>query len=261
MIELINLTKKFGDLVAVDHLNLTIEPGEVFGFLGPNGAGKTTTIKMISGILLPSEGTVKIKGHDILAYPEKAKSLIGFIPDTPFIYDKLTGWEFIDFAGALYSLTSADSRRKAQQWIEIFRIDHAMDRLIESFSHGMKQKLVVTSALLHDPPIIVVDEPMVGLDPRSSEEVKTLFRSVAERGGTVFLSTHTLNLVEVICDRVGIIQKGTLTAMGTMQELRQLAQEETSGAPTETSGAPTETSDLQRVFLKLTEEENDCQTL
>ncbi len=246
MIKLIDLTKKFGDLTAVDRLNLHVKTGEVFGFLGPNAAGKTTTIKMISGILLPTEGTVCIQGFDILTEPKKVKSIIGFIPDTPFIYDKLTGWEFIDFAGALYNLSSQESRHRAGRWVDIFRISHAMNRLIESFSHGMKQKLVVISAMLHDPKVIVVDEPMVGLDPRSSEEVQELFRQVAAAGGTVFLSTHTLSLVEKTCDRVGIILNGKLKAMGTVEELKKIAKEESS--------------DLHRVFLKLTETEEDQET-
>ena len=242
MIELKALTKKFGDFRAVDNLNLTIKKGEIFGFIGPNGAGKTTTIKMIGGILEPSFGTVTIAGIDMQKEPETAKSNIGFIPDRPYIYEKLTGMEFLRFTADLYGVPHEIFRKKAQENLEMFSLSDWSSELIESYSHGMKQRLIMSAALLHDPRVIIVDEPMVGLDPVAIRMVKDLFHRLARKGVTVFMSTHTLAVAEDICDRIGIIHKGHLIASGTTADLSREAN-------------VTDT-DLERVFLNLTSELN-----
>jgi ABC-2 type transport system ATP-binding protein len=223
MIELKSLTKKFGDYKAVDDLNLFVKKGEIFGFIGPNGAGKTTTIKMIGGILAPSAGTVTVAGIDIQKEPEKAKSKIGFIPDRPYLYEKLTGREFLKFTAGLYGVPDDIFSKKAQQNLEMFSLADWSDELIESYSHGMKQRLIMSAALLHDPEVIIVDEPMVGLDPVAIMLVKDLFQRLAYKGVTVFMSTHTLAVAEDICERIGVINKGHLIASGTTAELQREA--------------------------------------
>jgi ABC-2 type transport system ATP-binding protein len=238
MIELKDLTKKYGNFKAVNNLNLSVKKGEVFGFIGPNGAGKTTTIKMMGGILEPTAGRVTIAGINMQKEPEKAKSNIGFIPDRPYLYEKLTGMEFLKFTGDLYGVSEAAFQSKALKILRDFSLDNWAHELIESYSHGMKQRLIMSAALLHDPEVIVVDEPMVGLDPAAIIMVKNLFRSLAARGVTIFMSTHTLKFAEDTCDRIGVIHKGRLIAMGTTQELQREAN-------------VTET-DLERVFLNLT---------
>ncbi len=242
MIELKSLTKKFGDYKAVDDLNLFVKKGEIFGFIGPNGAGKTTTIKMIGGILAPSAGTVTVAGIDIQKEPEKAKSKIGFIPDRPYLYEKLTGMEFLKFTADLYSVPDDIFNKKAQQNLEMFSLADWSDELIESYSHGMKQRLIMSAALLHDPEVIIVDEPMVGLDPVAIMLVKDLFQRLAHKGVTVFMSTHTLAVAEDICERIGVINKGHLIASGTTAELQREANV--------TDAA------LEQVFLNLTSDAN-----
>jgi len=238
MIELKSLTKKYGDYTAVDDLNLSVQKGEIFGFIGPNGAGKTTTIKMIGGILAPSAGTVKITGIDIQQEPEKAKGKIGFIPDRPYLYEKLTGMEFLKFTADLYGVPDDIFSQKAQQNLEMFSLADWSDELIESYSHGMKQRLIMSAALLHDPEVIIVDEPMVGLDPMAILMVKDLFQHLAQKGVTVFMSTHTLAVAEEICNRIGVINKGQLIASGTTADLQREAN--------------TTDADLERVFINLT---------
>lgn len=238
MIELKDLTKKYGHFKAVNNLNLSVKKGEVFGFIGPNGAGKTTTIKMMGGILEPTAGTVTIAGINMQKEPEKAKSNIGFIPDRPYLYEKLTGMEFLKFTGDLYGVSEEAFQSKASKILKDFSLDNWAHELIESYSHGMKQRLIMSAALLHDPEVIIVDEPMVGLDPAAIIMVKNLFRSLAARGVTIFMSTHTLKVAEDTCDRIGVIHKGRLIAMGTTQELQREAN-------------VTEV-DLERVFLNLT---------
>ena len=238
MIELKSLTKKYGDYTAVDDLNLSLQKGEIFGFIGPNGAGKTTTIKMIGGILAPSAGTVKITGIDIQQEPEKAKGKIGFIPDRPYLYEKLTGMEFLKFTADLYGVPDDIFSQKAQQNLEMFSLADWSDELIESYSHGMKQRLIMSAALLHDPEVIIVDEPMVGLDPMAILMVKDLFQHLAQKGVTVFMSTHTLAVAEDICNRIGVINKGQLIASGTTADLQREAN--------------TTDADLERVFINLT---------
>jgi ABC-2 type transport system ATP-binding protein len=242
MIELKDLTKKFGDFRAVDNLNLTVNKGEIFGFIGPNGAGKTTTIKMIGGILAPSAGTVMIAGIDMQKQPEAAKSNIGFIPDRPYLYEKLTGMEFLKFTADLYGVPDEIFGKKAREHLEMFSLSDWSNELIESYSHGMKQRLIMSAALLHDPQVIIVDEPMVGLDPVAIMMVKDLFQRLARQGVTVFMSTHTLAVAEDTCDRIGIIHRGHLIASGTTADLRREAN--------------VTDADLERVFLNLTSDVN-----
>jgi ABC-2 type transport system ATP-binding protein len=238
MIELKDLTKTYGGFPAVDDLNLCVKKGEVFGFIGPNGAGKTTTIKMMGGILEPTRGTVKIAGINMQKAPEKAKSKIGFIPDRPYLYEKLTGMEFLRFTADLYGVSEEAFEKTAIKILKDFSLEEWADELVESYSHGMKQRLIMSAALLHDPEVIIVDEPMVGLDPAAIMMVKNLFRKLAGRGVTIFMSTHTLKVAEETCDRIGVINKGRLIAMGTTQELQREAN-------------ITE-ADIERVFLNLT---------
>jgi len=242
MIELKGITKNYGDFRAVDNLSLTVNKGEVYGFLGPNGAGKTTTIKLIAGVLLPSAGTVTIGGIDMRKHPEAAKRKIGFIPDRPYLYEKLTGMEFLKFTADLYGVPHAVYRERARKNLEMFSLIDWSDELIESYSHGMKQRLIMSAALLHDPEIIIVDEPMVGLDPAAIIMVKDLFQRLAQDGVSVFMSTHTLSIAEDTCDRIGIIHRGRLIASGTTADLQREAN---------VAGA-----DLEKVFLNLTNTAN-----
>ena len=240
MIELKDLTKRYSDIMAVDNINLFIPKGEIFGFIGPNGAGKTTTINMLGGILAPTSGTVAICGINMEEHPEKAKSKIGFIPDRPYLYEKLTGMEFLRFTADLYGVDEDAFLRKAQEKLEMFSLTDWSDELIESYSHGMKQRLVMAAALLHDPEVIIVDEPMVGLDPVAINLVKNLFQRLAKQGVTVFMSTHTLKVAEDVCDRIGVIHKGSLIALGTTEDLKR--------------DAHAAEADLEQVFIRLTEE-------
>lgn len=242
MIELKNLTKRFGDIVAVNRLNLAVSEGEIFGFIGPNGAGKTTTLRMMGGVIAPTEGSVMIDGINMADDPENAKKRIGFIPDRPFLYEKLTGMEFLRFTADLYGIEDSLFYERSEKILKQFSLYHWADELIESYSHGMKQRLIISSAILHNPKVIVVDEPMVGLDPAGIRMVKGLFRSLTKRETTIFMSTHTLAVAEDVCDRIGIIHKGSLIATGTIEELRQRAQ--------------VQEGDLEEVFLILTEGES-----
>lgn len=221
MIRLTNLTKRYGKFVAVDAINLEIGRGELFGFLGPNGAGKTTTMRMIAGILQPTSGTVEIAGDNLALDPIRAKSRLGFIPDRPFVYDKLTGAEFLRFVAALFGQDGPPIERRMDELLDLFELTPWKDELVESYSHGMRQKLIISSALLHKPEVIVVDEPMVGLDPKGQRFLKELFRAFVEKGGTVLMSTHTLDTVEEMCDRIGIIAGGKILACGTVPEIRE----------------------------------------
>jgi len=220
MIRLTNLTKRYGSFTAVDGIDLEVPSGELFGFLGPNGAGKTTTLRMIAGILKPTSGVVEIGGDDLERKPRKAKTRMGFIPDRPFVYDKLTGAEFLRFVAALYGQEGPVIERRMDELLKLFDLAPWKDELTESYSHGMRQKLIISSALIHQPEVIVVDEPMVGLDPKSARLLKDLFKEFTQRGGTILMSTHTLEVAEDMCDRIGIIQGGKIVACGTMTELR-----------------------------------------
>jgi len=210
IIEMTGLTKRFGKTLAVDSLDLTIDRGELFGFLGPNGAGKTTTIKMITGLVKPTSGSVEVDGHDVQSEPEKAKSVIGYIPDTPYLYDRLTGREFLDLVGGLYDMPKAAVESRIEWLFELFGIEGWGDDFAGEYSHGMRQKIVMASALLHDPELIVIDEPMVGLDPQSQRLVKDVLIELVSRGKTVFMSTHTLSVAAELCTRIGLISKGKL---------------------------------------------------
>jgi ABC-2 type transport system ATP-binding protein len=219
VIRLTDLTKRYGKFTAVDGITLEVQRGELFGLLGPNGAGKTTTMRMIAGILQPTAGSVLISGVDMLARPLEAKARIGFFPDRPFVYDKRTGGEFLRFAAALYGQDGAGVERRIDELLGIFDLTDWKHELTEAYSHGMRQKLIICGALVHRPELIIVDEPMVGLDPRSARLLKELFRQFVDRGGTVLMSTHTLEVAEIMCDRIAIVYQGKIAASGTMAEL------------------------------------------
>lgn len=222
MLEIKNVTKKFGSFTAVSNLNLHVKTGDFFGFLGQNGAGKTTTIKMISGLYNPTSGSISIGGFDIYKDPIKAKSLIGYIPDQPFIYEKLTGREFLFFSGGLYSIEKIKLKKKIDEIIEKLEIGDWVDKRTEEYSQGMKQRIIIASSLLHDPKLLVVDEPMVGLDPQSALIVKNILKEKANNGAAVFMSTHSLNVAEEICTRIGIIKDGNMIFSDTTEVLETI---------------------------------------
>ncbi len=223
MIETIDLTKRFGAKTAVQSLNLNIAAGEFFCFLGPNGAGKTTTIKMLTGLIKPSEGRAVLGGLDIQKDPVKTKALLGYIPDTPFLYEKLTGREFMRFVAGLYQMPPGALNGAAEELLELFEIRHVGDQLIENYSHGMRQKLSFASCFLHEPRIVVVDEPWVGLDPKNIRFVKDYLKQRTREGVTVFMSTHSLSVIEDVADRIGIIYNGQLLHTGTLKEILALS--------------------------------------
>ena len=241
MIEIHNLTKTFGSFKAVDGLNLKVEPGEIFGFLGPNGAGKTTTVKILSGIMRPTSGRVSVAGYDVALDPLAAKRVMAYIPDEPFVYPKLTGWEFLRFMGDLYSVPQAEQSRRIPQLLETFELTAQAGELLESYSHGMKQKLLIASVLLRRPKAVLFDEPTVGLDPKSIRRFKTLLADIAREGAAVFMCTHILDMAEKLCHSVGIIYRGRLVARGSVAEVKKMS-----------AGAAGERS-LEDVFLELTE--------
>jgi len=238
MISLRGAKKHYGRFEAVKGIDLDVHRGEIFGFLGPNGAGKTTTIRMVAGVLQPTGGQVLGGGDDLEKAPESAKSRIGYIPDRPYLYEKLSGGEFLRFVAGLWGKEGEAVEARADRLLELFQLSQWKDELIESYSHGMRQKILISSALIHQPELIVVDEPLVGLDPRSARLLKDLFKTFVKNGGTVFLTTHTLEVAEALCDRIAIINKGEIMALGTMEELR--AQADAGGAH------------LEEIFLKLT---------
>jgi ABC-2 type transport system ATP-binding protein len=240
MIELHNVTKQYGTKTAVAELSLSIPPGELFAFLGPNGAGKTTTIKMLCGLLFPTSGTVRVGGYDVQREGDKARGQLSYVPDTPFLYEKLTGREFLQFIAEAYGLARDHGQRRIEEVIGLFELAPFVDDLTEKYSHGMRQRTVFASALLHEPRVLIVDEPTVGLDPRSVRQLKDLLRQEADRGTTVFLSSHSLDVVEELADRIGIINKGRLIGCGTLETLRKQAAVDGS---------------LEDVFLTLTEGE------
>ena len=220
MITLTGLTKRYGKFKAVDGIELTVPKGELFGFLGPNGAGKTTTFRMIAGIIVPTAGRIEIGGVDLVRQPLVAKRRLGYIPDRPFVYDKITGAEFLRFVAALYNAEDASLERRIDELLDLFELMPWKHELTESYSHGMRQKLIIAGAFIHRPEVIVVDEPMVGLDPKGARLLKDLFRQYVNRGGTILMSTHTLEVAESMCDRIAIMQNGRILAQGTMDELR-----------------------------------------
>ena len=242
MLKIKNITKSYGkgSIKAVNSIDLDVKPGEIFGFLGPNGAGKTTTIKMIVGLLKPDEGNITINGVDVWEEPLVAKSMISFVPDNPEVYDKLKGIEYLNFIADMYGISKEERLSKIEYYTKLFRIEDALADVISSYSHGMKQKLVLTSALINNPQLFILDEPMVGLDPKSSYNLKEIMRSMCDEGKIVFFSTHVMEVAEKLCDRIGIINKGEIITVGTMDELRSDAREKQS---------------LENIFLELTENE------
>ena len=223
MIAVHNLVKQYGKFTAVDGITLEVRPGEIHGFLGPNGAGKTTTLRMIAGLLKPTSGRVEVNGHDVTKEPELAKASLGFIPDRPFIYEKLTAGEFLRFHAGLYGLDGEGVMDRVHEMLDLFELRRWENELVESFSHGMKQRLVMCAAFLHRPRAVAVDEPMVGLDPRGAKLIKDVFRRMSERGVAILMSTHTLEVAQEMCQRLSIILKGKIIAQGTVDEIRTLA--------------------------------------
>ena len=223
MIAVENLVKRYGGFTAVDGVSLSVAPGQIHGFLGPNGAGKTTSIRMIAGLLKPTAGRIIVNGHDLEREPEAAKAALGFIPDRPFIYEKLTAGEFLRFHAGLYGIDGNGVGGRVREMLEIFELGRWENELVESFSHGMKQRLVMSAAFLHRPQAVLVDEPMVGLDPRGARLIKDVFRRMSARGVAILMSTHTLEVAQEMCDRISIIMRGKIIARGTVDELRALA--------------------------------------
>lgn len=215
------LTKRYGDVPVVNQLNLEVRAGEIFGFLGPNGAGKTTTIKILTGLMEPSEGEALICGYDIRKQPTQAKALMAYVPDQPKLYGKLSAWEFLKLIGDLYQIPKDVASQRAEMLMEMFGLLDRADELLEGYSHGMRQKVVLASALIHQPKVILLDEPTVGLDPASARLLKDVLQELAHQGAAVFVSTHILEIAERMCHRVGILQKGKLIAQGSPEELRQ----------------------------------------
>lgn len=240
LIEADHLVKKFGEKSAVADVSFSVRGGEIFGFLGPNGAGKTTTIKMIVGLLKPTSGTARIAGYDVQTQPLLAKASSGFVPDEPHLYSKLTARELLRFVGDLYELSPELVERRTEELLRLFDLADAGDNLVDSFSHGMQQKTSLAAALLHDPKVLILDEPTVGLDPKSARMIKDILRQIASRGSAVMLSTHILEIAERMCDRIAIINKGQVIAMGTLSELRASASAGTNGGS------------LEDIFLELT---------
>jgi ABC-2 type transport system ATP-binding protein len=222
MIDIRDLVKRYGQFTAVDGVSLDVRSGEIHGFLGPNGAGKTTTLRMIAGLLQPTSGRIVINGHDVAVAPEAAKATLGFIPDRPYIYEKLTAGEFLRFHGGLYGLPDEGLDARAREMLDLFELGKWENELVESFSHGMKQRLVMSAAFLHRPSAVVVDEPMVGLDPRGARLIKDVFRKMSARGVGILMSTHTLEVAQEMCDRISIILKGRIIARGTVPEIRAM---------------------------------------
>ncbi len=240
MIEFQHVSKSYnkGKVKAVDDLTLTVAPGEIFGFLGPNGAGKTTTIKMVVGLLRLDSGSIKINGLDVQADALRTKAMTTYVPDYPALYERLTGLEYLNFIGDVYGIPKPDRLVRIEKWLEIFELGQAVGNPIQSYSHGMKQKIVLIAAILPAPEVMVLDEPMVGLDPRASHQLKEFMRQHCDAGKTLFFSTHIMEVAERLCDRIGIIHKGKLVARGSMEELRQINKEQQS---------------LEHIFLELTD--------
>ena len=238
ILKIANLTKRFSSYTAVDNVTLTVNSGEIFGFLGPNGAGKTTTIKMMAGLLKPDQGTIEINGLDLAENPAECKQNTGYIPDRPWLYEKLTGMEFLQFIASLYELDEQNFYSSTSHFLKLFDLYEWRNHLIESYSHGMRQKLIMTSVLMQDQPLMIIDEPMVGLDPKSARLVKEIFKKRADNGTTIFLSTHSLEIAEELCHRIAIIKEGQILTSGTMEMLR--------------AEAGKKDSKLEDIFLELT---------
>ena len=242
MIKINRITKSYnnGAVQAVDKLNFEVKGGEIFGFLGPNGAGKTTTIKMITGLLKPDKGSIKVNGFDIEKEPLMAKKQLGYVPDHPEAYDKLTGIQYLNFMADVYDVGVGERKNRLSRFLEYLQLEEALPELIQSYSHGMKQKLVIMGALIHNPAVWILDEPLSGLDPKSAFNLKEMMREHCQNGNTVFFSTHVMEIAERVCDRVAIINKGKLISLGRIDELKEKSQSEES---------------LEKIFLELTEDE------
>lgn len=240
MIEIRDISKSYnhGNIQAVSHLDLTVPPGEIFGFLGPNGAGKTTTIKMIVGLLKADSGDIRINGLNIRDHALECKTMISYVPENPATYDRLTGMEYLEFMADVYGVDRQRRREVLATWLKIFDLEKALNSQIRSYSHGMRQKIILLGALLPDTQVFILDEPMVGLDPRSAHHLKEIMRNHCNAGGTLFFSTHVMEVAERICDRIGIIHEGRLVACGSMEELRRKSRDSAS---------------LENIFLELTE--------
>jgi ABC-2 type transport system ATP-binding protein len=252
-LEVRDLYKRYGTHVAVEGVSLTVAPGEVFGFLGPNGAGKTTTMRVVAGLLRPTSGRVRIGAVDALADPVAAKRVVGYVPDRPFLYEKLTALEFMRFAAGLYGLSPADAVRRAGELLEVFSLAERAGDRIERYSHGMKQRLAFAAALVHRPRLLIVDEPMVGLDPKGARLVKELLRRIARDWGTaVFLSTHAIEVAEKICDRVAIIDRARIVAEGTVAALRARGAAEHGSGAGLAAGSAAGTRSLEEIFMEVT---------
>ncbi|WP_309570838.1 ABC transporter ATP-binding protein [Deinococcus sp.] len=249
MIEVSHYTKRYGKHEAVSDLSFSVQPGAVFGLLGSNGAGKTTTIRALVGLTRPTTGTVRVQDYDVWKEPVKAKAAFGYIPDRPYLYGKLTARELLRFVGQLYKVDGADA--EIDRWLEFFRLSDFGNELIETYSHGMRQKVAIISALLPDPAVLIVDEPMVGLDPHAARQVRELFRAHADRGRTVLLTTHSLPLAEAVCDRIVVLDRGKVLGEGTMDDLR---------ARTGTEAGGVHGDSLERIFFRLIEEEQEEET-
>jgi len=239
MIELQDLVKHFGEVRAVDGISLTVPPGEFFAVLGPNAAGKTTTIKMVVGLIKPTSGSARVAGFDVQTQPLEARARLAYVPDFPFLYDKLTPWEFLRFTGQLFRMADGAIARAADELVPRFNLEPWLNKPIEGLSHGTRQRVAIASALLHEPEVFVIDEPMVGLDPHHARVVKDVLKERSRRGMSVFLSTHQISVAEEMADRIGIIHKGKLVAVGTAEDLRRQAG---------TGGA------LEQAFLAITED-------
>lgn len=239
MLEIKNLTKKFGDKVAVDNIDLSVKSGEIYGFLGPNGAGKTTTIKMIVGMLMPDGGSISVDGIDAIHDDVEAKRQIAYVPDSPEIYDIMTGRQYLNFIADVFELSDEERNKQIDRYAEVFEMKDNLDVMIAGYSHGMKQKIVIMGALIHSPKLLILDEPMVGLDAKSSFRLKEIMRALADEGRTVFFSTHVMEVAENLCDRIGIINRGKIIAVGTLDEIKAAAKD---------------TGSLEKIFLELTDD-------
>lgn len=239
MLEIKNLTKKFGDKVAVNDIDLSVKSGEIYGFLGPNGAGKTTTIKMIVGMLMPDGGSISVDGIDAIHDDVEAKRQIAYVPDSPEIYDIMTGRQYLNFIADVFEMSDEERNKQIDRYAEVFEMQDNLDVMIAGYSHGMKQKIVIMGALIHSPKLLILDEPMVGLDAKSSFRLKEIMRALADEGRTVFFSTHVMEVAENICDRIGIINRGKVIAVGTLDEIKAAAKD---------------TGSLEKIFLELTDD-------
>ncbi|HZK09760.1 MAG TPA: ABC transporter ATP-binding protein [Clostridia bacterium] len=238
MVHISNVSKSYAGKKAVDNISFDVDCGEIFGFLGPNGAGKTTTIKMIVGLLAQDSGTIKIQGIDVEKNSLESKKLLSYVPDNPELYANLTGRAYLNFLADVYGVSEEDRQRRIEKYGQLFEMQDSVDQFISSYSHGMKQKMAVMGALIHDPDLLIMDEPMVGLDPKSAFRLKELMRERCDKKKSVFFSTHVMEVAEKICDRIAIISKGEIIAVGSMEEIRKQARDKGS---------------LEKIFLELTE--------